>query len=1009
MAASKLIRFDDRLFFTTFPSPVPSQLSLNQTSASSSTYHRTRQSTKFAAGSIAEGAQTSSPPPSSSEDEKEAEATESIGNTARDSGVKNKKDRSKMHWLCVDEEFIYQSFSGKDFGPLNLAMVFRFCVHIHEIMQDPAFGEFSVVLYTSTEPTKKANAALLMALYVMMVNRKNPWEAFHPIAHLEFMPFRDAGRGPGDFNLSIQDCLYGVWKALNAGLLRLDDFNEEEYLYYEQVQNGDFNHVSKDFIAFASPQDNNYVRSLTDPKSVSSFPTKKLARAYTNVLNYFADHNVKLVVRLNNPLYDKQDFESRGMEFKDMYFDDGTNPPEQMVREFLKDADRVISAGGVIAIHCKAGLGRTGCLIAAWLVYRHDFTATEAIGFMRICRPGMVVGPQQQYILLNHLTWVKWAAADAAVAAYQASERASSALANVSRTLTPPNEPNSSDGDRRPLHNLPNVTPCRHARTADNISPPLQPRKTPLAKRTATALEEDMDDDPLGRLPPDPYRSQRMKPASVGPLVGSPTRQPINRTNGSIPITLPPSSPSKKSNPASVEERARRRVAAASSSRIAVPVSRSRPKVVPATESRVTRSVVIERKLPGSPTPRSGSLSKASAATVGSSPNSKLPTFSLGTKRSFAGPSAGASTGLNVTSSTKTGVLSRLAEKTRVVRRRRSFASLWSQIVSTLRALPAQQDFSAHKRFQAIMDEGGTDSEIPRASRDLALRKLEEEERIARHELQIYESAAESLSILLALRTESPPSTGVSHFSSKLKTKSTHQSPQPPNLSNTSTAAAANADLTGGNPSTSTAGSNYHLSSSSSSVDSTGSTSTHPRIPASHPVPFSKRDSRERKQTYAAQLPLTPGRRVAFKMHQKPAGVSAADRTDEPDEGEGWILAVVKRCLHQDTNRLTNTTFKTLIPLPDPTVPANHPSHPNAYAPHPVGSFVMAIFPDTTSFYKAVVRGSVKAKPTGLAKYLVTFDDDDNQVREMDVSDVVEWPGGQPHQMQIQSSSSSSF
>jgi hypothetical protein len=54
---------------------------------------------------------------------------------------------------------------------------------------------------------------------------------------------------------------------------------------------------------------------------------------------------------------------------------------------------------GALAVHCKAGLGRTGVLICAYLIKHYGFTAEEAIGYIRICRPGSVIGPQQNYLM----------------------------------------------------------------------------------------------------------------------------------------------------------------------------------------------------------------------------------------------------------------------------------------------------------------------------------------------------------------------------------------------------------------------------------------------------------------------------------------------------------------------------------------------------------------------------------------------------------------------------------
>jgi len=41
-------------------------------------------------------------------------------------------------------------------------------------------------------------------------------------------------------------------------------------------------------------------------------------------------------------------------------------------------------------------------LICSYLIKHHDFTPEEAIGYIRVCRPGSVIGLQQNHLLAKY-------------------------------------------------------------------------------------------------------------------------------------------------------------------------------------------------------------------------------------------------------------------------------------------------------------------------------------------------------------------------------------------------------------------------------------------------------------------------------------------------------------------------------------------------------------------------------------------------------------------------------
>ena len=62
----------------------------------------------------------------------------------------------------------------------------------------------------------------------------------------------------------------------------------------------------------------------------------------------------------------------------------------------------------VIAVHCKGGKGRTGCCIAAWLIYSKQFkTAKEALDFFGGRRMDVAKGVKFQGVETpSQVSWV---------------------------------------------------------------------------------------------------------------------------------------------------------------------------------------------------------------------------------------------------------------------------------------------------------------------------------------------------------------------------------------------------------------------------------------------------------------------------------------------------------------------------------------------------------------------------------------------------------------------------
>ena len=119
------------------------------------------------------------------------------------------------------------------------------------------------------------------------------------------------------------------------------------------------------------------------------------------------DKGIKSIVTVREVPLPSRWIDGTDIDYLHLVVEDYGVPNMEVLDEAVNYIDNKIQSGKPVLVHCAAGKGRTGALLAAYMIKKENLTAEQAIEKIRLMRPGSVQSVTQETALSMYEKYVR--------------------------------------------------------------------------------------------------------------------------------------------------------------------------------------------------------------------------------------------------------------------------------------------------------------------------------------------------------------------------------------------------------------------------------------------------------------------------------------------------------------------------------------------------------------------------------------------------------------------------